>query len=257
MNNLKILDVENYVDIITGATGEIGSECAKLFSSKGRNVLITGRNTEVLNTICADCHALSSQNGFNNAKVFSYPADLTNPEDVDNLYNYIKSNSLRIRSLINNAGIASISLLQDLSDKDWDEVIGTNLTSAFRMCKRAIPFMLKDKDGRILNISSMWGDEGASCEVAYSASKGGLNAFTKALAKEMGPSHIRINSIAPGLVNTDMNKGFTSEEINEIKEMLPIKKIGEGIDIAKCVKWLIEDEYTTGQIISINGGWNI
>ena len=255
MNNLKILDVENYVDIITGATGEIGSECAKLFSSKGRNVLITGRNTEVLNTICADCHALSSQNGFNNAKVFSYPADLTNPEDVDNLYNYIKSNSLRIRSLINNAGIASISLLQDLSDKDWDEVIGTNLTSAFRMCKRAIPFMLKDKDGRILNISSMWGDEGASCEVAYSASKGGLNAFTKALAKELAPSNIPVNAISFGVIDTKMNGHLNSEEKEELANEIPMGRFATPKEAAEFIYTIISaPNYLTGQIIAFNGG---
>ena len=117
--------------------------------------------------------------------------------------------------------------------------------------------MLSKKQGCIVNISSVYGTNGGSCAAVYSAAKSGIDGFTKSLAKELGPSGIRVNSIAPGCMNTDMNAHLAKEDFDEIKETLPIQKIGEGIDIARCIKWLIEDEYTTGQIIKIDGGWNI
>ena len=117
--------------------------------------------------------------------------------------------------------------------------------------------MINEKNGCIINISSIWGKTGASCEVHYSVSKAGLDGLTKSLAKELGPSNIRVNGIAPGIIDTRMNNDLTKEDIESIKEEIPLEKIGNVVDIAKCVKWLIEDEYTTGQIIGINGGWNI
>ena len=117
--------------------------------------------------------------------------------------------------------------------------------------------MINEKSGCIINISSIWGETGASCEVAYSTTKAGINGMTKALAKEVGLSNIRVNAIAPGIIDTDMNKNLNFEELEQIKNEIPLNKIGKTKDIAKCVKWLIEDEYTTGQIISINGGWYI
>ena len=117
--------------------------------------------------------------------------------------------------------------------------------------------MISKKEGCIINISSIWGQTGAACEVHYSVSKAGIDAMTKALAKELGPSNIRVNSIAPGIIDTDMNKKLSNEDIENLKNEIPLGKIGKTSDIAKCIKWLIEDEYTTGQIISINGGWYI
>ena len=123
-------------------------------------------------------------------------------------------------------------------------------------CSReAVKNMIHNKSGLIINISSIWGITGASCEVAYSTSKAAINGFTKALAKELGPSNIRVNAIAPGIINTEMNSYLSKDELKNIKEEIPLEKIGDPVDIAKCVKWLIEDNYTTGQIISINGGW--
>ena len=117
--------------------------------------------------------------------------------------------------------------------------------------------MINEKDGAIINISSIWGQIGASCESAYAVSKAGIDALTKSLAKELGPSNIRVNSIAPGFIDTDMNNNFTEEEKNEIIEEIPLQKIGKTLDIAKCVEWLINDQYVTGQVIGINGGWFI
>lgn len=159
--------------------------------------------------------------------------------------------------MINNAGIAEYKLFTDETDEDWNRVINTNLYSAFAMCQEVIPNMIQNKRGCIINISSVWGIVGASLEVLYSVSKAGMDGLTKGLAKELGPSGIRVNSIAPGVIDTDMCKDFTKEELNELESEIPLGKIGLPEDIAKCVKWLIDDNYTTGQIISINGGWVI
>ena len=159
--------------------------------------------------------------------------------------------------MINNAGIDKYQLVTEVTENDWNEIINTNLYSAFCMCQEVLPNMIHNKKGCIINISSIWGIVGASTEVVYSISKAGMDGLTKALAKEVGPSNIRVNSIAPGYIETDINKDVTQEEKNEILKTIPLEKIGEPTDIAKCVNWLIEDNYTTGQIISINGGWVI
>lgn len=159
--------------------------------------------------------------------------------------------------LINNAGISEYKLFTDETDDDWNTIINTNLYSAFAMSQEVIPNMVHNKKGCIINMSSAWGVVGGSLEAIYSVSKAGLDGLTKALAKELGPSNIRVNSIAPGMINTNMNDRFSPEEIEELKEEIPLEKIGNPSDIAKCIKWLIEDNYTTGQIISINGGWII
>ena len=172
--------------------------------------------------------------------------DLTDEEKCKNLAQNVKD----VDILINNAGISEYKLFTDENDDDWNRIINTNLYSAFAMSQEVIPNMIHNKKGCIINMSSVWGIVGGALEVIYSVSKAGLDGLTKALAKELGPSNIRVNSIAPGIINTNMNEKFSKEEI-------PLEKIGEPSDISKCVKWLIEDTYTTGQIISINGGWII
>ena len=136
-------------------------------------------------------------------------------------------------------------------------MLNTNLNSVFYCTQEALPEMIRKKEGCIINISSIWGITGSSCEVAYSTAKAGINGMTKALAKELGPSNIRVNAIAPGIIDTSMNEYLTKEEKQVIEQEIPLEKVGKTIDIARCVKWLMEDEYTTGQIISINGGWYI
>ena len=159
--------------------------------------------------------------------------------------------------MINNAGISEYKLFTDETDEDWQRVINTNLYSAFAMSQEVSKNMISNKNGCIINISSAWGMVGASLEVIYSVSKAGMDGLTKALSKELGPSNIRVNSIAPGIIDTAMNKNLKEEEIEEIKNEIPLEKIGRVEDVAKCVKWLIEDTYTTGQIIPVNGGWII
>ena len=159
--------------------------------------------------------------------------------------------------LINNAGISQIKIFTDITEEEWDRVININLKSAFYTIQEVLPNMIHRKSGLIINISSVWGMVGASCETVYSVSKAGLDALTKSLAKELGPSNIRVNSIAPGIIKTEMNKDIDIKTQKEIIESIPLNKIGRTIDIYKCAKWLVEDEYTTGQIISPNGGWVI
>ena len=163
----------------------------------------------------------------------------------------------KIDILINNAGISQEKLFTDVTDEDWNTMINNNLYSVFCVTQEVLPNMLSRKQGCIINISSIWGMVGASCETIYSVAKAGIDGMTKSLAKELGLSNIRVNSIAPGYIDTDMNKNLTEQEVKEIEQEIPLGKIGKTIDIAKCVNWLIEDEYTTGQVISINGGWVI
>ena len=183
--------------------------------------------------------------------------DVTNHLSVETAVNNILQKYKKIDVLINNAGISQIKEFTQITDEDWNNMINTNLNSVFYMSQEACKNMIHNKKGCIINISSIWGITGASCEVHYSVSKAGVDALTKALAKELGPSNIRVNSIAPGIINTEMNSHLNKDEIEGLKEEIPLERIGKTQDIERCVEWLIEDEYTTGQVISINGGWNI
>ena len=183
-----------------------------------------------------------------------FKADITKREEVNKMVKYCIDKYGKIDVLINNAGISQIKLFTEITDEDWDNIINTNLKSVFLVSQEVTKNMIQNKSGCIINISSMWGIVGASCETHYSAAKAGVNGLTKAMAKELGLSNIRVNAIAPGVIDTDMNKELSSETINMLKEEIPLNKTGKPEDIYKCVEWLIEDNYTTGQIISVNGG---
>lgn len=158
--------------------------------------------------------------------------------------------------LVNNAGISYLGLLTDMSYLEWKEVMGTNLDSCFLTCRYAVPAMVRRRSGRIINISSVWGNVGASMEVAYSASKGGMNAFTRALAKELAPSNIQVNAIACGVIDTDMNRCFSREELEALVREIPADRIGRPEEVAELVGLLCTgNEYLTGQIITLDGGW--
>ncbi len=158
--------------------------------------------------------------------------------------------------MINNAGISYVGLITDMSDEDWQKTIDTNLSSVFYMCRAAIPHMLSEFSGKIINVSSVWGESGASMEVAYSASKGGLDAFTKALAKELAPSGISVNAVACGLIDTDMNSRLSDEELAEVVSDIPADRIGKPAEVASVILSLAEStNYLTGQIIKVDGGW--
>ena len=189
--------------------------------------------------------------------VFTYKADLTSYEEAKNMVEYFLNCAGNIDVLVNNAGISQIKLFTDIEVEEWHKMMDTNINSMYYVTKEVVPNMIHNKKGCIINISSMWGNTGSSCEVHYSTSKGAVNAFTKALAKELGPSNIRVNAIAPGVIDTDMNKNISEEAKQMLIEETPLGKIGDPKSIAKCVNWLIEDEFTTGQIIGINGGLQI
>ena len=239
------------VVIITGASRGIGREIAKRLSMKGLTVIAnynkSGKEAEELKKEL-------EEKGF---IIDIVKADVSKREDAKKLVKFALDKYGRIYILINNAGISEYKLFTDETDEDWDKIINTNLYSVFAMSQEVIPNMIHNKKGLIINMSSAWGVVGGSLEAIYSVSKAGVDGLTKALAKELGPSNIRVNSIAPGMIYTKMNSKFTEEELEVIKEEIPLGKIGDTTDVAKCVEWLIEDKYTTGQVISINGGWII
>lgn len=186
-----------------------------------------------------------------------FKADVSKREEVKKLVEFVLKKHEKIDVLINNAGIARINMFSDVTEKEWDEIMNVNLKSAFFTIQEVLPSMIHQKQGLIINISSIWGLVGASCEAVYSASKAGLDGLTKSLAKELGLSNIRVNGIAPGIIDTNMNSNLDEKIKKEIEKEIPLGRIGKPEDIYKCAKWLIEDEYTTGQIISPNGGWVI
>ena len=239
------------VAIVTGASKGIGREIAKELAEEGIKVVANyNKSYESAKELQEEL-----KNQIINIEIFK--ADVSKREEVKKLVEYTLDKYKKIDILINNAGISEYKLFTDETDEDWQRVINTNLYSAFAMSQEVSKNMISNKNGCIINISSAWGMVGASLEVIYSVSKAGMDGLTKALSKELGPSNIRVNSIAPGIIDTAMNKNLKEEEIEEIKNEIPLEKIGRVEDVAKCVKWLIEDTYTTGQIIPVNGGWII
>lgn len=241
----------NKVVIVTGASRGIGREIAKGLALKGYQIIANYNKSE------EQIIKLKEELDKENIKIDIFKADVSKREETKKLVNYAINKFGKIDVLINNAGISQFKEFTQITDNDWENMINTNLNSVFYMTQEACKNMIHNKNGCIINISSIWGLVGSSCEVHYSVSKAGIDVMTKSLAKELGPSNIRVNSIAPGMIDTDMNKNLNEKEINQIKEEIPLEKIGKTKDIEKCIEWLIEDEYTTGQIISINGGWVI
>ena len=235
--------------IVTGGTRGIGAAIVKLLAENNYNVVINYNKSD---DIAKKAKEEYTNKGYN---VEIFKADVSKREEVKDLVKFTLEKFGTIDVLINNAGIDNEKLFQDITDEDWNNVINTNLYSVFCTSQEVVPIMVSKKEGLIINISSIYGTNGGSFATAYSASKAGIIGLTKALAKELGTSNIRVNSIAPGIIDTDMNKGYSKEDLEEIKQEIPLGKIGKGIDIARCIKWLIEDEYVTGQIIKIDGGW--
>lgn len=241
----------NKVAIVTGASRGIGREIAKELAISGIKVVANYNKSE------DQAIKLKEELKKDNIFIDLFKADVSKQEECKNLVNYTLEKYKKIDILINNAGIDKYKLITEVTQEEWNEMINTNLYSAFCMCQQVLPNMIHNKNGCIINISSVWGMIGASQEVVYSITKAGMDGLTKSLAKEVGPSNIRVNSIAPGLIDTDMNKELSETDINKLKEETPLERIGKAEDIAKCVNWLINDNFTTGQIISINGGWVI
>lgn len=235
--------------LVTGGSRGIGRAIVEKFAKEGYNVVLNYNKSEYA--------ALDIAKQYENVEIFK--ANVSNPKDVEAMVNFAEEKFKKIDVLVNNAGISSSSLLQDLSLEEWNNLFEVNVTGTFLVTKNVLPNMISNKSGKIINISSVWGLVGASMEVAYSASKAAIIGFTKALAKEVGPSGITVNAIAPGIVMTDMVSNLTLDEFEEIRKDIPLERIGETSDISNTAFFLASEEanYITGQVISPNGGWVI
>lgn len=237
--------------IVTGSSNGIGAEIVTTLAKQDYQVVLNYHQSE------QQAKQIQTQLEKQGKQIQIFKADVSKREQVKQLVSFTLKTFGKIDILINNAGISQTKLFTDITDNDWNNMLQTNLNSVFYCTQEVLPSMIKKKQGCIINISSIWGITGGACEVHYSVAKAGIDGMTKALAKELGPSNIRVNSIAPGIIDTNMNKELTKEEIEQIKQEIPLQKIGKTTNVAKCINWLIEDEYTTGQIISVNGGWYI
>lgn len=230
--------------LVTGGAGGIGTAVCRALSRDGYRVAV-GYHTSKMKAeaLAAELHGVAVY------------GDVADPESVEAMFNEVGEVDL----LVNNAGIAHYGLITDLSYQDWRELMSVNLDGAFLCCRAAVPGMVHRKAGNIILISSMWGQVGASCEAAYSASKSALCGMTKALAKELAPSHVRVNCIAPGVILTPMLSGFTAAELEELRLETPLERLGEPEDVAELVSYVASEKarFMTGQVIGLNGGFVI
>ena len=225
--------------LITGGTRGIGKAIAIAFQKKGYRVVVTYSKDE---TSAESARALGLE---------AYRVDVRDENAVIELFNTLK----RVDILVNNAGVSLIKQIQDTTKGDWEDLFAVNVTGAFLCAREASKSMISNQSGLIINISSIWGEIGGSCEVAYSASKGALIAFTKALAKELAPSKIRVNCISPGAIQTQMNSCFSAEELSALAEEIPAGRLGYPEEIASAALFLEENEYVTGIDLPVNGGF--
>ena len=240
-------NTQTKIAIVTGASRGIGAEIVKTLSKNNYIVVLNYNKSKNL------AEKISSE--FEN--VYTFKADISKYEEVKSLINFTIEKFGKIDLLVNNAGIDLIKPINDTSLEDFDNVLKTNLYSAFYTSKEASKYMINQKSGHIINISSIWGLIGASCEMAYSVSKAGLDAMTKSLAKELGLSNIRVNSIAPGIIETEMNSFLSEDEKQDLYKEIPLGKMGTTNEVASCVLFLENNPYITGQILQVNGGWNM
>lgn len=236
--------------LVTGASRGIGKAIAVKFAKKGYHTAICCvRREEQLMQTKREIKSFG-------VSCLAFLGDMGKMEDCEEFFSRIRKQFGGVDVLVNNAGISYIGLLQDMTPADWDLVVRTNLTSVFNCCKLAIPYMVGKQQGKIINISSVWGLRGASCEVAYSATKGGIDAFTKALAKELAPSNIQVNAIACGAIDTEMNHFLDPEELAGLVEEIPAGRLGQAGEVADLAYHLgYKESYLTGQIIGMDGGW--
>lgn len=237
------------VVLVTGASMGIGRAVAKLMAENGFQVIANYNKSEEA------AKELQQSLFIEGYDIDIFKADVSKRDEVRKMIEFVLEKYGKIDVLINNAGIDQEKMFQDITDEDWKNIMDVDLYSVFCVTQEVVNNMIYNKKGSIINISSCYGVNGGSFAVAYSAAKAGIIGLTKSLAKELGPSNITVNAIAPGCINTDMNAHLSKEEFKQIIEETPLGRIGEGIDIARCVKWLAEDEFTTGQVISIDGGW--
>lgn len=235
--------------LVTGGSRGIGHAIVEKFAKAGYNVILNYSKSEEA--------AYKMSQEYPNVKI--YKADISNKKEVNQMVEFAYDEFKKIDILINNAGISSTGLIQDLKEEELNRLFSVNVNGTIFASQAVLPDMISRHEGKIINISSVWGMVGASNEVAYSASKAAIIGFTKALAKEVGPSNIRVNCVAPGIIMTDMVSDYTVEEFDQIRSNIPLDRIGSTSDVANVVFFLASDEadYLTGQVISPNGGWVI
>lgn len=248
--------------LVTGASRGIGKSTALLFAGNGWHVFLNCRNSlaelekvkeEIEKMTLSASGTMSVSEG---ASCTIVAGDVGNPNDVRSMFETIYAICPRLDVLVNNAGTAHIGLLSDMNDEEWNRIISTNLSSVFYCCREAIGPMVSQKQGRIINVSSMWGVSGASCEAAYSASKSGVNGLTRALAKELAPSNIQVNAIACGVIDTVMNGQLDEEERRALEYDIPMGRFGTPDEAARLIYDLANaPTYLTGQVIGIDGGY--
>ncbi len=238
--------------MITGGSRGIGAAIAQRFAAEGVNIVLHYLEShESANETARRCMSLG-------ASVMTISADLRSRDQLTRMRDKLSSHGIYPDILVNNGGIAHYGMLSDVTEEEWDDVMAVNLKGMFLSTQLFMPHMIAQRYGRIINVSSVWGMSGASCEVLYSTTKGGVNAFTKALAKEVAPSGITVNAVAPGVVETEMMDGFNPEEKAALQQEIPAGRFGSAEEIASLVYFLSlpESSYITGQIISPNGGWH-
>lgn len=239
--------------IVTGASRGIGKACALAFGKSGADVIVNyTRSKEKAEEVCEEISKLGG-------RALPFCADVADRKAVDEMIAFAHSNFGRISTLVNNAGIAEQIMFCDITEEKWDRMFAVDVKGVYNCIQAALPDMIHNKSGRIINISSMWGITGASCEVHYSAAKAAVIGMTKALAKELGPSGITINAIAPGVISTEMNGNISEEIMTELKEETPLGRIGTPEDIAETAIFLASPKasFITGEVISVNGGFVI
>lgn len=236
--------------IITGASRGIGAAIAKALACENNNIMINCvNNVDKLNSIKA---FVENKGG----RCITYQGDVSDYDTCKRMADYAHKAFGSIDALINNAGISVVGLFQDLTPDEWNTIWNTNVSSVFNCCHAVIPHMLHEKSGRIINISSVWGNAGASCEVAYSATKGAVNSMTRALAKELAPSNIQVNAIACGAIDTDMNSHLSPDDKQALADEIPVGRFGSPDEIGQVAAQLLcSPAYLTGQIITVDGAW--
>ena len=236
--------------LITGGSRGIGRACAKAFAAAGYRVAVIYNNAaEAAEELVAELISSGTDTA-------AFRCDVASFDGVGKVVADVKKRFGNIDVLVNNAGIAQIKLFTDITESEWDRMFDVNVKGVFNFCSHVVPGMVSEKKGRIINVSSMWGITGASCEVHYSASKAAVIGFTKALAQELGPSGITVNCIAPGVIATDMNSGLDQETMAQLEDEIPLMRIGEPEEVAASAVFLASEgaSYITGQILSVNGG---
>lgn len=231
--------------LITGASRGIGAACARKFAAEGFRVAINYNHSKApAETLAAELGGIAVQ------------ADVSDPVQVKQMVDTVLDKFCQLDILVCNAGVSHVGLLSDMTDEQWRGLFGVNIDGVFHCCREVIPHFVHNKQGSIVTVSSMWGQVGASCEAAYSASKAAVIGLTRALAKELGPSGIAVNCVAPGVIDTDMNRALTQEDLDVLREETPLGQIGTAEQVADAVWFLSGGQaaFVTGQVLAVNGG---